>query len=116
MRLTAQIILEKDNNYVPYCTLEPNDRIEVFNWANDRLSEMREEIGGTTDSFRKLVKSIEIDEDQVYFDMKDMSALVYDGLEAEISDGYMNDCSLEEIDLSIGTCRIFFISHKVRRS
>lgn len=75
--------------------------------GEDRLSEMREECGsGSKYGFRGLIETIEVNGSYIYFIMYKHSynhfsdAELQEEFRAEVSDGYLNDCSNDEIDLS----------------
>lgn len=116
MRFTVQIILEdQSGNNVPYDSLCNNDRERVHDWAEDRLSEMRDECGsGSGSGFRDLINTILVDGCHVHFLMDSRTPNYFSDAElrrefsAEVSDGYMNDCSNDEIDLIGYTCGIYF--------
>jgi len=117
MRFTVQVILESQSgNDIPYDSLCDDDCSKVCDWIEDRLSEMHEECGsGPKYGFRGLIETIEVNGSFIYFTMHKHSnnhlsdAEMQEEFLAEVSDGYLNDCSNDEIDLSSkeGT-RIYF--------
>jgi len=106
MKFTVQVILEDHSgSVIPYDSLCNNDREMVREWIEERLSEMREECGsGPQYGFRGLIESIEVNGCYVYFTMDRRAPNYFSESElqeefrGEVSDGYLNDCSNDELD------------------
>lgn len=109
-----------DIRKIEYDTLCLSDKQEIRKWIDDRLEEMTDELDDNRSrswpgEFRCMVDHIEIANNIIIFHMDASStpggthcSSLQEGFNAEISDGYLNDCSSDDIDLSNGNFRIYF--------